>query len=169
MANSHSPGLRQRGICRCGKCNQGGSPKGVWGCRRYTAHNSAGFPRFEVCWRRQGRSLPHVTSFRCRVHGKLAGPNWLVVGEAASMVDPLTSNGVTAALRQAAEAAELIIKKPSPPATPIVGSGGLQLASCVGWRACSTAALSDSSLIGRSAQGSGRSRPGMCTPYLHGF
>lgn len=52
---------------------------------------------------------PHVTSFRCRVHGKLAGPNWIVVGEAASMVDPLTSNGVTAALRQAAEAAELII------------------------------------------------------------
>jgi menaquinone-9 beta-reductase len=53
---------------------------------------------------------PHVTSFRCRVHGKLAGPNWLVIGESASMVDPLTSNGVTAALRQAAEAAELIIR-----------------------------------------------------------
>ena len=52
---------------------------------------------------------PHVTSFQCRVYGGLAGPNWLIVGESASMVDPMTANGVTAALRHAAEAAELII------------------------------------------------------------
>lgn len=53
---------------------------------------------------------PQVTSFRCRVHQKLAGPNWIVIGEAASMIDPMTSNGVTAALRQAREAAQLIVK-----------------------------------------------------------
>lgn len=53
---------------------------------------------------------PRVTSFRCRIHRRLAGPNWLVIGEAASMIDPITSNGVTAALRQAREAAELIVK-----------------------------------------------------------
>jgi menaquinone-9 beta-reductase len=53
---------------------------------------------------------PRVTSFRCRVCRKLAGPNWIVIGEAASMIDPMTSNGVTAALRQAAEAADLIAK-----------------------------------------------------------
>ncbi|WP_158752263.1 NAD(P)/FAD-dependent oxidoreductase [Acidobacterium sp. S8] len=53
---------------------------------------------------------PQVTSFRCRVHGKIAGPNWLVVGEAAAMVDPMTSNGVTAALRSASEASSLIVK-----------------------------------------------------------
>jgi hypothetical protein len=40
----------------------------------------------------------------------VAGPNWLIAGEAASMVDPITANGVTAALRHAAEASELILK-----------------------------------------------------------
>jgi flavin-dependent dehydrogenase len=49
-----------------------------------------------------------VSSFRCRVYLDVAGPNWLICGEAASMVDPITSNGVTAALRHAAEASVLI-------------------------------------------------------------
>ena len=53
---------------------------------------------------------PRVTSFRCRVYRKVAGPNWIVIGEAASMIDPITANGVTAALRQATEAAALIVK-----------------------------------------------------------
>jgi menaquinone-9 beta-reductase len=53
---------------------------------------------------------PRVTSFRCRVYRKLSGPNWIIIGEAASMIDPLTSNGVTAALRQSKEAAQLIVK-----------------------------------------------------------
>jgi flavin-dependent dehydrogenase len=52
----------------------------------------------------------HVRSFRCRAHIGVAGPNWLIAGEAASMVDPITANGVTAALRHAAEAASLILK-----------------------------------------------------------
>jgi flavin-dependent dehydrogenase len=52
----------------------------------------------------------NVTSFRCRAHAGVAGPNWLIAGEAASMVDPITANGVTAALRHAAEAASLILK-----------------------------------------------------------
>jgi len=51
---------------------------------------------------------PRVVSFRCRVHRRLTGPNWIVIGEAATMIDPMTSNGVTAALRQAREAAELL-------------------------------------------------------------
>lgn len=53
---------------------------------------------------------PRVTSFRCRVHRRVTGPNWLIVGEAAAMVDPMTSNGVTAALRHASEASALIIR-----------------------------------------------------------
>ena len=53
---------------------------------------------------------PRVTSFRCRVHGRVSGPNWLIVGEAAAMVDPMTSNGVTAALRHASEASALVIR-----------------------------------------------------------
>ena len=57
-----------------------------------------------------GEIRPRVTSFRCRVYRGVAGPNWIVIGEAASMIDPLTSNGVTAALRQSTEAAQLIVK-----------------------------------------------------------
>jgi flavin-dependent dehydrogenase len=52
----------------------------------------------------------NVTSFRCRAHKGVAGPNWLIAGEAASMVDPITANGATAALRHAVEAASLILK-----------------------------------------------------------
>lgn len=51
-----------------------------------------------------------MTSYRCRVHKHIFGPNWLVAGEAAAMVDPMTSNGVTAALRHASEAAALVAK-----------------------------------------------------------
>jgi flavin-dependent dehydrogenase len=52
----------------------------------------------------------NITSYRCRAHAGVAGPNWLIAGEAASMVDPITANGVTAALRHATEAASLILK-----------------------------------------------------------
>ncbi len=60
----------------------------------------------------QGAALrsPQARSFRCRVFSGTAGPNWLVAGEAAAMVDPMTSNGVTAALRHASEASRLIIR-----------------------------------------------------------
>jgi flavin-dependent dehydrogenase len=68
------------------------------------------FPRFGELLRESGTLSPFVTSFRCSVHGRVAGPNWLIVGEAASMVDPMTSNGVTAALRHASEAAALLIR-----------------------------------------------------------
>jgi menaquinone-9 beta-reductase len=53
---------------------------------------------------------PRTTSFRCRAYGKTNGPNWLVIGESAAMVDPMTSNGVTAALRHAREASQLIVR-----------------------------------------------------------
>jgi flavin-dependent dehydrogenase len=54
--------------------------------------------------------VPRTTSFRCRVFQRITGPNWLAIGEAAAMVDPMTSNGVTAAIRHAAEASKLIIR-----------------------------------------------------------
>jgi flavin-dependent dehydrogenase len=66
------------------------------------------FPRFENLLRSE--ISPSVTSFVCRMHGGVAGPNWLIAGEAAAMVDPMTSNGVTAALRHASEASRLIIE-----------------------------------------------------------
>ena len=70
----------------------------------------AKFPRFEPLLQSSAPDDLNVTSFRCRVHSRTSGPNWLITGEAASMVDPITSNGVTAALRQAAEASALILK-----------------------------------------------------------
>jgi flavin-dependent dehydrogenase len=69
----------------------------------------ARFPRFSGLLPAPGALSPHVTSFQCRTHGRLAGPNWLIVGEAASLVDPMTSNGVTAALRHAREACAVIV------------------------------------------------------------
>jgi menaquinone-9 beta-reductase len=70
----------------------------------------ARIPRFAELLPAFDAASTHVTSFQCRVHGGLAGPNWLIVGEAASMVDPMTSNGVTAALRHAGEACALILR-----------------------------------------------------------
>jgi flavin-dependent dehydrogenase len=68
------------------------------------------FPRLARLLQSRGAISPSVTSFCCRVHGKVAGPNWVVMGESASMVDPMTSNGVTAALRHAAEGSRLVIR-----------------------------------------------------------
>ncbi|WP_158752224.1 NAD(P)/FAD-dependent oxidoreductase [Acidobacterium sp. S8] len=68
------------------------------------------FPDLQSLLHEPGREQPRTTSFRCRVFANVAGPNWLVAGEAAAMVDPMTSNGVTAALRHAAEGSSLIIR-----------------------------------------------------------
>lgn len=49
-----------------------------------------------------------ATTYNPYRHRRCVGPNWLLVGDACAMVDPLTSNGVTAALRHADQAARLI-------------------------------------------------------------
>jgi flavin-dependent dehydrogenase len=56
----------------------------------------------------QPASAPRTTSYRCRTFDHISGPNWLVMGEAAAMVDPMTSYGVTGALRHAAEASRIV-------------------------------------------------------------
>ena len=68
------------------------------------------FPDLENLYQDTAKKPPRTTSFRCRVFSRTAGPNWLVAGEAAAMVDPMTSNGVTAALRHAEEASRLIVR-----------------------------------------------------------
>jgi menaquinone-9 beta-reductase len=68
------------------------------------------FPRFQTLLDVSTLDDISVTSFRSRVHLGVAGPNWLIVGEAACMMDPITANGVTAALRHAAESSALILK-----------------------------------------------------------
>lgn len=50
-----------------------------------------------------------VTSFTCRAYRGVCGTNWLIAGEAAAVPDPLTGNGVTAALRHGSEASTLIL------------------------------------------------------------
>jgi flavin-dependent dehydrogenase len=80
------------------------------------------FPRFQELLREEQPLAPFVTSYQCRVHRNIAGPNWLVVGEAAAMVDPMTSNGVTAALRHAEEAAELLVRSKQRQRLPRVAS-----------------------------------------------
>lgn len=49
-------------------------------------------------------------SWRSYVQNRVSGPNWLLVGESAAVPDPLTSNGVTAALRHAQQAAQLLLE-----------------------------------------------------------
>ena len=66
------------------------------------------FPRLESLARKGADCPPRTTAFQCRTYKGVSGPNWMIVGEAASMADPITSNGVTAALRHAAEASALI-------------------------------------------------------------
>lgn len=68
----------------------------------------AQFPRFVDILREQPDVEVNSCSYRCYVSEYVCGPNWLIVGEAASMPDPLTSNGVTAAMRHAQDAANLI-------------------------------------------------------------
>ena len=68
------------------------------------------FPRFEALLETAALDDLNVTSFRSRVHLGVAGPNWLITGEAACMMDPITANGVTAALRHAEESSNLILK-----------------------------------------------------------
>jgi flavin-dependent dehydrogenase len=51
-----------------------------------------------------------VISFLCRTYMGACGPNWIIIGEAASQSDPITGNGVTAALRHAEEASALICR-----------------------------------------------------------
>jgi hypothetical protein len=80
----------------------------------------AKFPRFEPLLRSGPVGEMNVTSFKCRVYLGVAGPNWLICGEAASMVDPITSNGVTAALRHAAEASSQIVKYRSKQRIPML-------------------------------------------------
>jgi menaquinone-9 beta-reductase len=67
-------------------------------------------------------AAPHVVSYRCRVHRRMSGPNWIATGESAAMVDPMTSNGVTAALRHAQEAAHLVIRAGNRAALPRLAS-----------------------------------------------
>ena len=50
-----------------------------------------------------------IRSYRPFVSARVCGSNWMLTGESAAFVDPLTSIGVTSAMRHASEAAQVII------------------------------------------------------------
>src|SRR5579863_706081 len=70
----------------------------------------APYPRFSRLLEEQGDRAVHAVSYQSYVYKNMSGPNWLIMGEAASLPDPLTSNGVTAALRHAWEGSRFILQ-----------------------------------------------------------
>ena len=76
--------------------------------RQILSDELARHSRFESLLAQQPNFEVLACSFCSYVNQKACGPNWLLVGEAASMPDPLTSNGASAACRHAKEAAQLI-------------------------------------------------------------
>jgi flavin-dependent dehydrogenase len=68
------------------------------------------FARLREVIEKAGMPKVATTTFLCRTYERVSGANWVIIGEAASQSDPITGNGVTAALRHANEAAALISK-----------------------------------------------------------
>ena len=68
------------------------------------------FGRFDRVLSEGNLPAPAVRSFQCGDYRTACGPNWMIAGEAAAVADPITGNGVTAALRHAAEGSHLILK-----------------------------------------------------------
>lgn len=68
------------------------------------------FERFDALLRDQPDVKVASTSYQPYVTTRACGANWLMIGEAASMPDPLTGNGVTSAMRHARYAAMVIAK-----------------------------------------------------------
>ena len=57
--------------------------------------------RFDALLAEQSDFDVKTTSFRPYVTTRVAGPNWFMAGESASMPDPLTGNGLTSGIRHA--------------------------------------------------------------------
>ena len=68
------------------------------------------FPRLTEIERKSSLRQVAATSFLCRTFKQTCGSNWFIIGEAASQSDPITGNGVTAALRHAEESSALIAR-----------------------------------------------------------
>ncbi len=72
------------------------------------ARELARYPRFRPLLDAQPITRVERTSFQPYVTARASGDNWLMIGEAASMPDPLTGNGVTSGIRHASHAVEAI-------------------------------------------------------------
>ena len=74
------------------------------------ARQARKFPRLGEIYREFPLEEVAATSFLCRTYKRTCGSNWFIIGEAASQSDPITGNGVTAALRHAEESSALIAR-----------------------------------------------------------
>jgi flavin-dependent dehydrogenase len=70
----------------------------------------APYERFAKALAAQPDLAVQATSFQPFVTSRVCGANWMMVGEAASMPDPLTGNGVTSGMRHARYAAAAILR-----------------------------------------------------------
>jgi flavin-dependent dehydrogenase len=70
----------------------------------------APYERFAKALASQPDLAVEAMSFQPFVTSRVCGPNWMMVGEAASMPDPLTGNGVTSGMRHARYAAAAIVR-----------------------------------------------------------
>lgn len=66
-------------------------------------------PRFRGLLETQPAFEVERTSFQPYVTTRICGANWMMIGEAASLPDPLTGNGVTSGMRHARHAVEAIL------------------------------------------------------------
>lgn len=69
---------------------------------------SAKYPQLAPLFADQSELRVKTCTYQSYVYRRACGPNWLMVGETASLPDPLTANGVTAAFRHGQEAANYI-------------------------------------------------------------
>ena len=67
------------------------------------------YPRFRGLLEEQPALEVESTSFQAYVTARVCGSNWLMIGEAASMPDPLTGNGLTSGMRHARHAVDAIL------------------------------------------------------------
>ena len=65
--------------------------------------------RFDHLLSAQPAGTVEATSFQPYVTDTVCGSNWIMIGEAASMPDPLTGNGVTSGIRHARHAVDAIL------------------------------------------------------------
>lgn len=98
------------------------SADGVQGDRRRGLTNKqiltaalAPYERFRAALASQPDFEVQATSFQPYVTSRVCGTNWMMVGEAASMPDPLTGNGVTSGMRHARWATMAIVRAGSRP------------------------------------------------------
>jgi flavin-dependent dehydrogenase len=66
-------------------------------------------PRFRPLLDAHSAFAVESTSFQPYVTANVCGANWFMIGEAASMPDPLTGNGVTSGIRHARHAVDAIL------------------------------------------------------------